>query len=159
MIKSQYFSLAELTASDYATRHGIDNTPDEMIVEALSYLVSSTLDHLRRYVKTPIIVTSGYRCPELNAAIGGSDQSQHTYGMAADIKAVGMTAHELFVAVYDMHRLGLLTRVDQCILEFNSWVHLSARLKQPREQFLMAMKKDGRTVYDEPLFVTSRSAV
>ena len=89
MIKSKYFSLAELTASDYATRHGIDNTPDEMIVEALSYLVSSTLDHLRRYVKTPIIVTSGYRCSELNSAIGGSDQSQHVLGIGGRYQGGG----------------------------------------------------------------------
>ena len=145
-IQSQFFSLDELTASDYAARHCLDNTPDPSAVDNLNRLVTHILDPLRRHLKVPIIVTSGYRCEALNSAIGGSPNSQHMAGLAADIKAVGMSARVLMLAVRDMYRWEQLAALDQCILEFDRWVHISTS-SEPRGQFLETSKKDGRTQY------------
>ena len=147
-IQSEFFTLGELTASDYAARHCLDNTPDEGSVGNLSRLVANILDPLRRHLKVPIIVTSGYRSPELNKAVGGSPKSQHTYGLAADIRVGGKSPRLVALAVHDMYRWGQMPSIDQCILEFDSWVHVSTS-DEPRHQFLEASKIDGRTHYAE----------
>lgn len=84
----KYFTLDELTASNTARRKGIDNTPTEKIVENLQALVDNVLDPLRLEWGRPVIVTSGYRCPKLNKAVGGASNSAHLYGQAADIRTV-----------------------------------------------------------------------
>lgn len=81
----KYFSIQELTRSDTADRLGIDNTPDAVVVGRLETLVEQLLDPLREAFGHPIIVTSGYRCPELNTAVGGSPTSAHLQGFAADL--------------------------------------------------------------------------
>ena len=85
---SKYFSLEEMTASATARRMNIDNKPSEKIVENLQQLVTHVLDPMREAWQQPIIVTSGYRCPRLNAAVGGAVKSQHCSGQAADIRTV-----------------------------------------------------------------------
>lgn len=77
-----------MTNSPTARRMGIDNTPTEKIKENLLALVTNVLDPLRLEWGRPIVVTSGYRCPKLNKAKKGATQSQHMYGMAADIRTV-----------------------------------------------------------------------
>lgn len=137
---SEHFTLAEFTTSDYAVRNGIDNTPSELVIANLKQLCEYTLEPLREIVKKPIIITSGYRCSELNTAIGGSDTSQHVRGKAADIIVPNMTVDEVFEigAKYVTH--------DQIIHEFSRWVHIS--YSNPlRMQKLWAVKENGRTVY------------
>lgn len=80
-----YFSIRELTKSDTASQSGIDNTPSEAVVKNLNRLIRDVLDPARRQLGSPIIVNSGYRCPELNRAVGGVRNSYHLYGQAADI--------------------------------------------------------------------------
>ncbi|MBO4607566.1 MAG: peptidase M15 [Prevotella sp.] len=86
--KSKYFTFEEMTASATAKRMRIDNQPSEKIVENLQQLVAHVLDPLREVWQQPIIVTSGYRCSRLNAAVGGAVKSQHCLGQAADIRTV-----------------------------------------------------------------------
>lgn len=91
----KYFSLKELTKSDTAKRQGIDNTPSPEHTNNIVELITQCLDPLREawgsLCKTnnlgdpAIIVTSGYRSPGLNKAIGGSLTSAHSIGAAADI--------------------------------------------------------------------------
>ena len=81
----KYFTLQELTRSDTAKRLSIDNTPDAAVMSHLETLVERLLDPLREAFGRPIIVTSGYRCPELNKAVGGSPTSPHLQGYAADL--------------------------------------------------------------------------
>ena len=79
-----HFSLEELTASETAARKGIDNTlPTELRpnIERLAH----GLESIRLYLNLPIHVNSGYRCPELNRAVGGSKTSSHVLALAADI--------------------------------------------------------------------------
>ena len=81
-----YFTIAELTRSDTATKHGWDNTPPPEAVQNLRSLAEYVLDPLREAYGHPIHVNSGYRSATLNSAVGGTARSQHLRGQAADIR-------------------------------------------------------------------------
>ena len=91
--EASYFNLSELSASATAERLAIDNTPPRAAQQMLTVLVEQLLDPIRRRYGAPIIVTSGYRCPALNTAVGGVANSHHIVGCAADI--VGETPSNL----------------------------------------------------------------
>lgn len=97
-----YFTLDEFTYSITAQHLGIDNTPSGEAVKNLERLVSRVLDPLREAWGSPIIVTSGYRCPELNARVGGVKTSYHLRGMAADIRPKNGFLYELYAFVERM---------------------------------------------------------
>ena len=82
---SKYFTIEELCHSDTANARGIDNTPTEEVKENLQALIENVLDPLREAYGKPIYVNSGYRCPALNKAVGGVNNSFHTKGYACDI--------------------------------------------------------------------------
>lgn len=129
-----HFTLAELTASDTAARRGIDNTPSDFALANL-LRTAQTLEEVRSKAagNKPIIVTSGYRCPELNKAVGGAANSAHVLGLAADINQPGMTPYEFGLAI---QRAGI--EFDQLIHEFGRWVHigLAPAGQKPRRQLL-----------------------
>src|SRR5687767_12880711 len=84
---SRHFTLEELVASQTATRRGIDNTPAPAVVRNLRKL-AVLLERVRVLLDwAPILVSSGYRCPALNVAVGGSKNSAHMAGLAADFTA------------------------------------------------------------------------
>ena len=85
----KYFSLREMTKSDTARRLGIDNTPSDSIKKNLTLFIETVLDPIREDWGSPIIVSSGYRCPELNKAVGGANTSGHQYGYCADLQVKG----------------------------------------------------------------------
>ena len=133
-----YFSMHELCASATARRLGIRNIPNKTQEEKLIRLVDHILDPLREAWGAPIIVTSGFRCPRLNAAVGGARHSQHCLGEAADIRTVtdlpedNRRLRDLIIS------LGL--PFDQLIDEFGcDWLHVSYR-PSPRRQFLTVFK-------------------
>jgi len=139
---SQHFTLDEFTFSQTATRLGIDNDPPPDIVARMISLCEEVLEPLRAELDRPIIITSGYRSPELNRVIGGSPRSQHCKGEAADIVVPGLSPLEVCRAV---KKLG---RYDQLIHEFGRWCHVSWRGEQlSRRETLTAMHRDGRVVY------------
>ncbi|MBO4802384.1 MAG: peptidase M15 [Bacteroidaceae bacterium] len=91
--QGQYFTLAELTRSktleaynEKHPGHEIDNTPDGAALANLQALTTMLLDPIRENWLHPIIVNSGYRCPELNKLVHGAVNSQHLIGQAADIR-------------------------------------------------------------------------
>ena len=84
-----FFTTQELIHSDYAERHNIDNTPDTYVSFANLEYLKSVLDLVRAHVDSPVIVNSGYRCPCVNKAVGGVENSLHLQGRAADIRFVG----------------------------------------------------------------------
>jgi len=140
---SNNFTLEELTISETAARQGIDNTPDADVVSNLTMLCGNILEPLRASLGgKPISITSGYRSPKTNEAIGGVATSQHCFGQAADIHVSGMTTEELFLFITEKTSLPF----DQVIQEFNQWVHVSYRAN-PRGQKLRATHEDGKTVY------------
>ena len=81
-----HFTLEELIQSDTALSLGIANVPDELTTYRLAQLAGK-LEDIRAILDVLITVSSGYRCPELNAAIGGAVSSAHLYGCAADFTA------------------------------------------------------------------------
>ncbi|EHR71651.1 hypothetical protein BurJ1DRAFT_2828 [Burkholderiales bacterium JOSHI_001] len=117
---SEHFTLEEFTASQTAARKGIDNTPDAAALRNLSRL-AATLEVVRAALgHKPIVVSSGYRCPALNTAIGGAKGSFHTKGLAVDftVKDFGtVLATARAIARLDIPR-------DQIIYEYGRWIHL-----------------------------------
>ena len=120
----RWFALKEFVKSNTAARMGINNNPSEDVKKNIELLVEKILDPLREKFGKPIIVTSGYRCKELNKAVGGAAKSQHMSGEAADIRTVedSKSANkELFNLIIE---LGL--PFDQLINEHDyDWVHVS----------------------------------
>lgn len=138
----KYFTLKELTASDTARRMGIDNTPTPEVAAKLTKLVEAVLDPLRERYGYPIMVSSGYRCPRLNKAVGGKATSQHLTGEAADIY-VGNAKDKamLFAMIY------YLLPYDQLIWERGNdeapaWIHVSYREGRNRRECL---RYDGKS--------------
>ena len=128
-----HFTLAELTVTEH---RDLDNTPPPEIVDKL-VLVAQLLERIRTLSGCPIAVNSGYRCPELNQAVGGASNSQHMKGEAADIHAIGMSVMDLTKLV-DANKVDL--GVDQVILEFGRWVHVSTT-QTPRHTTLTIWTK------------------
>ena len=128
----KYFTIKELCKSSTAVQKGINNTPNSEIVKNLEKLVEYVLDPLREKYGKPIHVNSGYTCPALNKAVGGSKTSQHMLGLAADITAGSATKNKiLFNLVQELN-----LPFDQLIDEKNfSWIHVSVSNK-PRKQVL-----------------------
>lgn len=122
----KYFNFTELTASATAERLAIDNTPPHAARKMLTILIEQLLDPIRRRYGAPIIVTSGYRCPALNTAVGGVTNRHHIIGCAADITTGTIENNrKLFDLITDMqttHRL----RFTQLIAEEGyRWLHIS----------------------------------
>lgn len=134
-----YFTIKELCWSDTAAEKGIDNIPTEEIKANLEKLIEF-LNPLREVWGSPILVTSGYRSPELNKAIKGSSTSAHRFGFAADMVPQNgkIDKFKQFVKDYLKDK-----EFDQYIDESSgnsSWVHLGLYHpdgKQQRKQFLL----------------------
>lgn len=145
---STNFSLAELTKSQSATRLGLDNTPDEIVIDNLRTLCEEVLQKVRDHYGMPVVINSGYRSPQVNAAIGGSRTSEHCKGMAADIEVPGIPNAELATWIKDH------LRFRQLILEFytpgipdSGWVHVSFDPVDLKQEILTAARQGGKTVY------------
>lgn len=104
----KHFNLSEFFQSSAAVKNGIKNepSPDEKatIVRNINLLVDNVLDPVRDMVNTPIMITSGYRCPQVNRLVGGVDNSQHMSGCAADFHVMGFTPsmmYEVFLYIFN----------------------------------------------------------
>lgn len=145
----KYFTIEELCKSETASIKKIDNTPTEEIKEHLTELVIYLLDPIREawaeyctkkgYSVKGITVNSGYRCPQLNTAVGGVKTSAHLAGYAADIKPSNgkQTEYEQFIRDWVFKNSDV--KFDQIIIEKSStarWVHIGIKnLKgQQRQQ-------------------------
>tara|TARA_R110000824_G_scaffold152808_1_gene324139 strand:- start:33 stop:488 length:456 start_codon:yes stop_codon:yes gene_type:complete len=143
---SKNFVLSEITHSNTAKRLGISNEPTKEHLQNMQHLITVLLQPLRDALG-PIRISSGYRNPSLNRAIGGSSKSQHCKGEALDLqfwKEGKMCNKE----VYDwVLKSGL--EFDQMINEFDfSWIHISLKNKGNRKQILEAYKdEDNDTKY------------
>ena len=129
---SPHFTLQEFLASDTATAQGIDNTPDDQSCQNLSR-VAQVMEQVRILLGScPITITSGYRCPALNAAINGAENSAHLSGLAADFVCAGYTV----TGVYDLLIPYIpVFGIDQLIWEYGNWVHLGLSPYDPRLQY------------------------
>lgn len=85
MKESKYFKLEELLKSDTALAGQIENLPSWADVENLQELATLVLDPIRQAWGQPLFVTSGFRSPQLNVAVGGVPTSAHLDGCAVDV--------------------------------------------------------------------------
>lgn len=95
------FRPSEFFVSFTADRLGISNFPDDLeVLINLSKLINNILVPVRKCINMPIIISSGYRCPQLNTAVGGAAHSYHMLGRAVDISCGNLkTLDEAIVAV------------------------------------------------------------
>lgn len=129
---TEHFTLEELTRSETARAKGINNAPDGKARAELVRLCTTVLEPLRAAYGAPIIVSSGYRSPHLNKAVGGVANSQHLKGQAADVHSVSDTKQDnkrLFDVAAEMVRKGKI-KVGQLVDEYGyNWVHISTGTK------------------------------
>jgi len=142
MLLSPHLSLAEATHSDTALRKNIYNVPSQDIINTLCQTAMKIFEPARIHFGVPIIVSSGYRSPALNKAIGGEQTSQHCKGEAFDlVMTQGRTNKELFE--------WLLNNVefDQLIAEDNvngqpKWIHCSYTTTKPNRKEVWVAKRN-----------------
>ena len=139
---SKFFTLAELTTSQYATRKGISNIPTGQAMTNLVY-TASKMDEVRNLLRFPVYVSSGYRSEEVNKAVGGSKTSSHVLGEAVDFVC---PAYGSVDEVFDALRKSPL-RYDQIINEGGQWIHIGFG-KRLRHEQLKATFKNGLASYE-----------
>ena len=147
---SKNFSLKELTRSQTAMRHGIDNSPTLDQLVCLTALTTAILQPIRE-VHGRVDINSGLRVLELNRKIGSSDSSQHVLGMAADLECPSIDNLQLSKWIEEN------LKFDQLILEFyekgeptSGWIHVSYNNQgENRGRVLTASRVDGKTQYTE----------
>jgi len=139
---SKHFKLSEFTKSQVAVRKGIKNVPSSGEIKNLTDLCYGVLEKARVKFDRPVTINSGFRCLELNRAIGSGDSSQHTKGMASDIEIPGIPNIQL------AYWIQANCDFDQLILEFYQpeednagWVHVSFDQDHNRKQ---ALTFDGK---------------
>ena len=153
---TEHFTVAEFERSATAVANHIDNTVPSQYIPALEQLCKTILEPLRAFAGQPIIISSGYRCNQLNIKVGGAYASQHTLGEAADIY-IPKTAYtdwndnkahtDKEIAERWFSWLQSNTDFDQLIMETTNgrdyWIHVSCRKNKSknRHQVLRQTKK------------------
>jgi len=152
---SNSFSLSEMLKSNTANRRGIEEqyNPSKEVIDNLTKLCKKVLQPIRDSLEMPVRVTSGYRCEELNKAIGGSSKSQHVKGEAADIELWIRGQEKNAILLDEIINLSFRNEIefDQLIIEYPvndvpKWIHISYS-DLNRKQILIAERIGGKTVY------------
>jgi hypothetical protein len=134
MSLAPHFTLEEFTRSATAEAERLDNTPTP---EALANLerLAAVMERVRLYLgERPITITSGYRGPQLNAAVGGVANSAHCLGLACDFVCPDFGSPLAICRALEPHMAEL--GIDQLIYEFGAWVHLGLSAGPPRHMAL-----------------------
>jgi len=135
------FTLEEFTDSQTAARKGLHNVPPLGSPERANLQrTAEVMEEVRTILGgNPILVSSGYRSPQVNAAVGGSKSSAHMSGLAVDFSCPGFGTPKAICHKLHSHMKEL--GVDQLIHEYDTWVHLGLSAGAPRH---MAMTIDSR---------------
>ena len=136
---SPHFTLDELTISETAERLGLDNTPGPDALAALRCTAAYLEDVRLRLAAAPILVSSGYRSPAVNAAVGSKLDSQHVLGQAVDFIAPRYGSPAQIVTTL----AGSDIPFDQLILEFGRWVHISFKAAGAPRRMAFAIDRNG----------------
>ncbi|OCG34792.1 MULTISPECIES: D-Ala-D-Ala carboxypeptidase family metallohydrolase [unclassified Gilliamella] len=138
---TEHFTLEEFTRSTTASRLKINNSVPADLMPNVQ-LTAIKLELVRKALGKPIIITSGYRCPALNAKVGGVATSAHTKGLAVDFKSSFGTPKEICQRLIDAG-----VQFDKLIQEHNQWVHIGFSPANNRRIVLTAVKNGGKTIY------------
>jgi len=146
---SKNLTLKEAAKSNTATRLGINNTPSEWEIGNLRAIADNIFQPVRDHFGVPIGVSSGFRCKELNLAVGGSKYSQHMVGEALDIDA------DIYGKVTNADIFNYIKKNlewDQMIWEFGddeepNWVHVSYKEGGVNRKQIRKAMRDSRGVY------------
>ena len=125
------FKISEFLKSDTATKNNIDNIPDFNFLDNILDLIINCMQPIRNLFNLPVIITSGFRCQKLNKIVGGSANSQHLVGCAADFKIKSLTPDKIIQKIKNSN-----IEYDQLINEYDKWVHISYRKDKNRKQIL-----------------------
>lgn len=149
---SPNFTLSEMVKSETAVRKGLPNIPEATEIANLKVLAEKVLQPVRDHYKKGVKINSGFRHPDVNAAVGGSRTSDHTKGQAADLEIPGVANADLAEWIKDN------LKFTQLILEFytpgipdSGWVHVSYNPANLKCQVMTAMKENGKVVYKSGL--------
>jgi len=146
---SKNLSLREVTKSNTATRHGIDNLPTKEHISNLKIVAKEVFQSIREHFNVPVGVSSGYRSELLNIAIGGSSTSHHCKGMALDLDADiygGVTNRDIFLFVLEN------LEFTQLIWEYGddqepAWVHVGYDSNNLKKEVLKIARGTGYKKY------------
>ena len=131
----RFFKFIEMVRSSKANECGIDNWPKDADIMDNIIFTMECLDQIREEYGLPLSVSSGYRCTELNRAVGGVKTSQHMKGQAADINIGSVEKNRAFFNWCQANINDL--PIDQLLDESHySWVHLSFTKENQRHQVL-----------------------
>lgn len=140
----KYFTIEELCYSDTAKKYKIDNTPTEEIIENLTELTNEFLDKLRENWGSPILVSSGYRCEELNKKVGGSKTSAHVKGYAVDLVPANGDIDGLVECAIELSKT---LNFDQIINEHSGkshWLHIGYKNLKGLQRKQIKIYKNGK---------------
>lgn len=140
---SKHFNYYEMTNTTHRTYLAKNREAylDKSLMSACTELCENILEPIRDHFGSPLIIHSGYRCDELNKAIGGSQNSQHRHFQAADFHIIGVDLTKVFEWIYKDNYL----KFGQVILEGwaidnPTWIHISLgypfRLKDKCQEVL-----------------------
>lgn len=133
-----HFNSSDFEYSSTAIAQGIDNKIPSALIPNLITLCREVLEPLREHAQEPVFISSGYRCPQLNKAVGGSSTSQHMTGEACDIHLSDQKKLlEWFTWLKDN------TNFDQLILERT--VHESSSINQNHYWIHVSCRSDPRS--------------
>lgn len=122
----KYFTIKELCKSKTAESLGIDNTPNEDHIANMIKLIENLLDPIREMWGNKIYVNSGYRCKELNGAVGGVDTSHHRYGMAVDLSVRSVSGNgKLFEMIKNSDLKWTQLISEKTTNKGCKWIHIS----------------------------------
>ena len=137
-----HFKLSEFVKSSTANARHIDNTPTEAIVANLKALCEEVLEPLRQWCGKPIIISSGYRSPALNKAVGGAKNSQHMTGEAVDIRLPdAASCRKWFLWMMDNLQFDQLIMEKSTFSSTRYWIHVSFSRNHCRQQVIHFLLK------------------
>lgn len=152
-----HFSELELTESATARKYGIDNRPTPEVAENLRTLCKQTLEPLRKTLGLPVVITSGYRCKELNDIISHhSNRSQHLKGQAADfyvgsLAEPGVSSSKFQVSSARARLVNAFKLIITCpeidfdqLILYPTFIHVSYASPTANRHYIMAAEGNGR---------------
>ena len=144
---SEHFTLGELCKTSHKTADG--NIPSRVAIENLRNICENWLEDLRYSYNTlytgawpqqevPMVITSGYRSPEVNRLAGGAPTSNHLTGCAVDIHVADFEQAVRCASILLDISDGTNRDFDELYIERNRsgshWIHFAVRPKDNRRK-------------------------